>query len=322
MMSDVIYLGALNVPLYGLARGTKKMSGQADQFVAVADLLAGSSNRIRVLPSCIGDADSDEPEGRKVGDTIHASLAGGNFTSANQPANDGIEVLSDTEEDVGRVVTIYYTAYGTGIVKMEQVTLHATDGRTAVASVDTTMGYVLGAEVSEAHETAVITIREASGNQAVTTIAATVTQAGVHDVKFDLFGLPFAAVLDSTGAQIVGAVGRDPAGNTIYGSATLNGTTAALANQGFESISKLLVGCVPHPGSGSDRHVTFKVGGLVWEAGADLVEDAGAAQDKERAVLPSIRIPYVHWVMSDATGADAPGGEKDRLIIRPYVNRG
>lgn len=92
---------------------------------------------------------------------------------ANQPANDGIEVISDSANDTG-----YCTIWGidgTGILSYETITLN---GTTAVSTIKTNWTYIYavflgksgGSNIKRAVGT--VTIREASGNLAITTIAA------------------------------------------------------------------------------------------------------------------------------------------------------
>lgn len=104
---------------------------------------------------------------------------------ANQPANDGVEIVSDSASDVGDC-TIWGTDYVTGALCYEKVILTGTD---AVSTVKTNwaniIGVFLGRETGKNITAAVgtITIREASANQAITTITAGNFHSGMLIVR-------------------------------------------------------------------------------------------------------------------------------------------
>jgi hypothetical protein len=113
-------------------------------------------------------------------------LAWSGFT--NQPTNDGVEVVSNSASDVGKC-TIFGTTTGTGAFAYETITLN---GVTAVATTKVNwgnvygifMGDIYGQNISPAVGT--ITIREASADQTITTLAASAISKGM--VAFDLTG--------------------------------------------------------------------------------------------------------------------------------------
>jgi len=113
-------------------------------------------------------------------------LAWSGFT--NQPTNDGVEVVSDSASDVGKC-TIFGTTNGTGAFAYETITLN---GVTAVATTKTDWGNIYGIFLGDIEgknispAVGTITVREASANQTITTIAATKISKGM--VAFDLTG--------------------------------------------------------------------------------------------------------------------------------------
>lgn len=113
-------------------------------------------------------------------------LAWSGFT--NQPANDGVEIVSDSASDVGKC-TIFGTTNTGGAFAYETVTLTGTDA-IATTKVDwgniygVFLGDIYGQNISPAVGT--ITIREASADQTITTLVATKISKGL--VVFDLTG--------------------------------------------------------------------------------------------------------------------------------------
>jgi len=93
---------------------------------------------------------------------------------ANQPTGDGVEIVSSSIADTTQTITIYATNNTTGIVTSEDVALN---GVTQVTMTGSTWGQVLYAELDE-ECAGTITIREASGNATITTIAAGSLTAG------------------------------------------------------------------------------------------------------------------------------------------------
>jgi len=100
---------------------------------------------------------------------------------ANQPAGDGVEVVSDSASDV-MDCTIFGTTNGTTKLVHEQITLN---GTTAVSTTKTDWGNILGIILARrdgrllTRATGTITIREASGDLAITTITASNFHAGM-----------------------------------------------------------------------------------------------------------------------------------------------
>ena len=173
--------------------------------------------------------------------TIAATQAGGGFT--NQPAGDGIEIVSSSAADTTQTVTIYGTVTGsTTVVTSETVTL---TGATEVPTVIVAWQNILGIELSAA-TVGNITVREASGDQTVTTITSGVLSAGVAtQTLLNAYGsIPRH---DASGASTspVGIVGKTQSGSSISSVAALNGSTEE--NHGstvFWDVTKVLIGAV------------------------------------------------------------------------------
>jgi hypothetical protein len=174
-------------------------------------------------------------------ETILATAAnsGGNF--GNQPANDGVEVLSSSAADTTQTVTIYGTTNNTNTMVAETVAL---TGITFVATTKTDWGIILGVELSAACA-GTITVREASADQTITTIAPASTSAGVQTVTASPGSLNAGLVMVAAGGastKQIGLIGTTPAGVTRYDSQALTGTTAVAMNLVFGSVTKVLVG--------------------------------------------------------------------------------
>lgn len=94
---------------------------------------------------------------------------------SNQPDGDAVEVVSNNAADTG-LCTILGTNKTTGAFKHETVTL---TGTSAAATTETDWGSVYGIFLGDIYgkntkaAVGTITVREASGGQAITTIAAT-----------------------------------------------------------------------------------------------------------------------------------------------------
>jgi hypothetical protein len=172
---------------------------------------------------------------------IVSAKAGGNF--ANQPAGDGIEVLSDDAADVGIGVTFYGTKTGaTTTVTTETVSLN---GLTFVPTVLQTWQNLLGVELSAACA-GTITIREASANATIITIAAGTLSAGV-ETPSSTKGYDEVPRHDASAASTapVGIIGTYYDGTALSGVDALNGTTEEDHNAvPFKTITKVLIGAV------------------------------------------------------------------------------
>ena len=101
---------------------------------------------------------------------------------ANQPDGDAVAVISNSASDTG-LCTIFGTNKTTGAFKYETVTL---TGTSAVTTTETDWGSVYGVFLGDIYgkttkaAVGTITVREASADQAITTIAATKMGIGLQ----------------------------------------------------------------------------------------------------------------------------------------------
>ena len=191
-----------------------------------------------------------------AGDTLDTSSVGLAFT--NQPANDGIEVISDNAGDTTQTFTIYGTTTGTDTVVVETGTLN---GTSQVATTKVDWGVVLGITLSAA-AAGTVTFREASANQTIKAFTAGQVSHGLDAVAAATYAYNVAPTVQSDGATTkqVGLIGTNSAGTTIYDSQALNGTTAETMNSAFNTITYILTGDVE-----SSRVVVLKIGAVEAE---------------------------------------------------------
>jgi hypothetical protein len=162
----------------------------------------------------------------------------------NQPANDGVEVISDAAGDTTQTITIVGTTQGTDTVVVETITLN---GTTQVATSKTDWGFILASWVASGTLTSAstVTIREASANQTITTLTPAATSRGKQAVTDTTFGgrlIDLVAAGAST--KVVGIKGTNVAGETIYDAQALNGTTKVSSNLVFATVTELYFGDV------------------------------------------------------------------------------
>lgn len=188
------------------------------------------------------------------GTTIEATGAGLAFT--NQPANDGVEVVSSSAADTTQTATIIGTTNGANTVVVETVTLN---GTTFVPTVKTDWGLILAVKLS-ASCAGTITFREASADAAITTITTGNTSKGVETVTSadqQAFNVAPTGVCSGSGTKQIGLQGTNSAGTVIYDSKALNGTTAVTFNSGFKRITEVYTGDLE-----SGRTATIKTGAV------------------------------------------------------------
>lgn len=174
----------------------------------------------------------------KVGPKALASTgAGSAFT--NQPANDGLEIVSSDNGDTTQTITIIGTTNGTDTVVVENVAL---TGTTQADTVKTNWGVILAVKL-DAVAAGTVTVREASGNQTVVDLTTGTLSAGVvsYSVAFPTGGLVLLTGSGATTKQI-GIKGTNAAGTTIYDSQALSGTTPVYSNSTFANITEIYVG--------------------------------------------------------------------------------
>jgi hypothetical protein len=174
----------------------------------------------------IGDRLATRADGR-VGkaQTAQVSLldavAGDAFT--NQPANDGIEIVSSDNTDLTQTITLYGVITGALTTLVTEVI--TITGTTQAVSTHTDWATLLGARLSAACA-GTITIREASANQTITTIAPASLTAGIHaGTSTQAYGL--VPRRDGSGAstKTIGCKGIGIDGTTKYTAAAMDGTT-------------------------------------------------------------------------------------------------
>jgi len=158
---------------------------------------------------------------------------------ANQPANDGVEVLSSDNADTTQTITIIGTTQGTDTVVTEDVAL---TGTTFAATVKTDWGVILAVKL-DASCAGTVTVREASANQTITTLLTTVTSKGVNTVtNTDANARLLDVVASGATTKQIGFKGTNSAGTVIYDSQALNGTTAVKSNSVFTSLTEVYTG--------------------------------------------------------------------------------
>lgn len=162
----------------------------------------------------------------------------------NQPANDGVEVISSSTSDT-QYLDIWGTTNGGVVVVRERILL---TGTTAVSTTKVNWGVILGVEIPNglgAAAVGTITVREASGNATITTITAGQRRSGVVVVpsaqQAAFLKAPFCYASGSS-TKVVGAVGVDAAGDELNKAVTLAGADLVRLEGAFATVTKLLVG--------------------------------------------------------------------------------
>jgi hypothetical protein len=191
--------------------------------------------------------------------TAFTTAAGAAFT--NQPANDGVEVVSDAAGDTTQTITIIGTTTATDTVVVETITLN---GTSQVATTKTDWGFILAAFVASGTLTAAstVTLREASGNAAITTLTPAVTTRGVNTVTSTSYynrKVSFAASGSST--KTIGFKGTDEDGNVIYDAQAATGATQEQSNLSFVTVTEIYTGDLE-----SNRTITASPGEQVLVA--------------------------------------------------------
>lgn len=175
----------------------------------------------------------------KVGTNgIGSAITGSAF--GNQPANDGVEIVSSEAADTTQNITVWYTRNGAGDTVSSQTALLT--GTTEVVLTDTDIELVLGVEL-DAVCAGTVTVREASGNATITTIAPAGLRSGVTLITDDDAGGTYVRMVGSGATtKQVGLVGTDTSDAALLDSQALNGTTSVLSNSRFNTVTKVLHG--------------------------------------------------------------------------------
>lgn len=202
----------------------------AEPIIAGDLLKCGDNGRVLQL------ADADNV------DTVIGTGTAGNF--GNQPANDGIEIVSDSAADTTQTCTIIGTTHGGHTVVTETKTLTGTD---AVSTTKTNWGLVLAVKLSAACA-GTVTVREASGNATIITIAAASTSAGVVSIAAASQGahglIPYA-VADGASTKEVGVLYSPATGAAdAYMAVALDGTTNAPLPAAANLVKEIYLGDV------------------------------------------------------------------------------
>jgi hypothetical protein len=234
----------------------------ADQAITAGQPLKAASGG-RVMPF----ADSE-----LTGDTIEDNVGLG---FANQPANDGVEVVSaSAADDPTFTVTAWYTRDSLGdTVYTETIALN---GTTQVVFTHTDIALVLAVEKSAA-TTGTITFREASANATIITLPAATLSSGkitVTAAQVNAYNTAPTAVGDAATTKQVGLIGTDEDGATLLDSQALAGTTAVTFNDTFKTVTFLLLGDLE-----TARTVTVKVGTDAANLRVGRALEAATAQD-------------------------------------------
>ena len=213
--------------------------------------------------------------------TIVTTKAGGNF--GNQPAGDGVEIVSDAAGDTTQTVTIYGTITGTtDSVTSETKTLTGTD---AVSTTIVTWETILGVELSAAC-TGTITVREASADQTITTIAPAALSAGVETPTSTVGkGLIPQHLASGASTKKVGIIGTaiDVDGTAQSTVDALNGAVEENhLTRAFRTITKVLIGDVA-----SATNVSIKVNCPVLYSTSVGTAAAGGSKASSGAGAPA-----------------------------------
>lgn len=235
---------------------------QETSITAGRDVRVGYGRCVVVADQVITSGQSlKAASGGKVTQFVNAALSGTTIEDnvgiefTNQPANDGVEMVSGNAGDTTQTVTIYYTRTGQGdTVFSETKTLN---GTTQVTFTDTDVASILAGEKSAA-TLGTVTVREASGNATVFTLAAATLSAGKISVtagQEKAYNAAPTIVAGGASTKIVGLLGTDENGAALLDSKALNGTTPVTMNDTFKTVTYLLMGDVA-----AATTVTVKVG--------------------------------------------------------------
>jgi hypothetical protein len=219
-------------------------------------------------------------EGSMVG-TVIVSGEGSGFS--NQPANDAVSVESTSAEDVTQKVIIYGTTSGddTNAITIEEIALTGTD---AATSVKEDWGIILAVELDGVTEGDVV-VKEASDGDAITTIVAGNTSAGVI-VPSDrrVFNTTPDIKADAESAKRVGIIGKDVNGEDVALGIDLSGTNAITFTSALSTVDKFLVGDVA--GTTSVSVILNKVDVIPMKKKGITLAAAEANEEVEVILIP------------------------------------
>lgn len=233
---------------FGLIRNACASAGMQDVEFGFVPVKMGSpvERGFKIAPRANGYAGKYQV----AQDTILTPVTGDAFT--NQPNNDGVEVLSSSTADVGITVTLYGNKHGA--LTTEYIDAITLNGTNAVSSTYTDWSAIHGVRLSGACA-GTITIREASGNLAITTIAAGSLTSGIHAADSEqAYGLVPRrdGSAASTAYVTIGGLGLD--GVYVTSCGIMDGTTEGdLGTTPFGTVTEVMLG-----GVAADCDVTIK----------------------------------------------------------------
>lgn len=227
--------------LTATSKGAWKIFAAYDAAVTdllVASLIVDTNGKLAVAK----DADSvgtDLTVDAFGGTELAAGAAGGNF--GNQPANDGVEIVSDAAGDTTQSITIIGTTNGGNTVVVETVAL---TGTSQASTVKTDWGEILAVKLSAACA-GTVTVREASANATIITLTAGQLSKGVVTPD-ETDGADMAPWVVAGGASTkkVGIRYLEADGDTAYQAVALNGTTPVQLTTQIHTLVEFYVGDV------------------------------------------------------------------------------
>lgn len=168
------------------------------------------------------------------------TAAGSAFT--NQPANDGVTIVSANAGDTTQTVTIIGTTNGSDTTVTEVIAL---TGTTPANSVKTNWGVILAVKKS-ATTLGTVTVSETSGGLTITAgLTAAVLSVGVTTVTDTAaYNRVVNAVASGATTKQIGFGGTDTSGTQIYDSQALTGATSVTSNSSFFTLTEIYSGDV------------------------------------------------------------------------------
>jgi len=220
LTSGSIKLGTeQNAAVMGVTRNAITAAAKGDVEFGFVPCMAGS-------PVSVGDRIAARASGyigkAQAGQvSLLDAEVGASF--AVQPSNDGVEIVSASNDDITQTITLYGIRNGAATTLVTET--RTLTGTTQVVSAYTDWTYILGIRLSAA-TAGNVTVREASGNVTIKAITAGDLTAGISAAKTsNAFGLPIRHDGSDAGTAPVCAVGTGLDGSAINIIDTLNGTT-------------------------------------------------------------------------------------------------
>lgn len=226
---------------------------QSDEEISSSELMQvaqGYSTVVTATPVKAGTKIKCGDNGRvtqlvtdDVAGTVIASDTGIGFT--NQPANDGITIVSDDNGD-NQTVTIIGTTHGGVIITSEDIVL---TGTTPANSVKVDWGKILAIKLS-AQTAGTLTVKETSGGATIIAVSGGLgtTSVGVISVAAEsqgAFNVKPKVVASDTSSAVVGVKKVSTNGVAVsYEGATLNDTTDVELTEAASLITEFYIGDV------------------------------------------------------------------------------